>query len=43
VIECPDCTGQWDTEREPACPRCGLSLEDLETAADFLAEQELRG
>lgn len=39
AIECPDCRGPWPGERiargEP-CPGCGLSVEDLRAAADFV-------
>lgn len=38
---CPDCRGPWNpSPTEPACPACGLSLDDLEAAAAFLERKE---
>lgn len=36
--ECPDCGSPWPgfARREP-CPGCGLSVDDVEEAADFIA------
>lgn len=33
---CPDCTRPWDVERESRCPTCGLDVDDLAAAAEFL-------
>jgi hypothetical protein len=39
AIECPDCRGPWPTDafaRGESCPGCGLAVEDLRAAADFV-------
>lgn len=35
VPTCPDCGNPWTVEREDRCPTCGLSVEDIESAAAF--------
>jgi uncharacterized protein (DUF983 family) len=38
---CPDCGALWDVRVEDSCPTCGLSVEDLRAAADFLKRRGL--
>lgn len=36
-MTCPDCGHEWPgIERRERCPGCGLAVDELETAADFL-------
>ena len=33
---CPDCGTPWNIAYDDPCPGCGLTVEDLQAAAEFL-------
>jgi hypothetical protein len=41
IVTCPECDTPWNLATREPCPGCGLSVDDLEAAADFLLETEV--
>lgn len=40
--KCPDCGEEWDALTDERCRSCGLSIDDLERATDFVLRVQAR-